>query len=88
MKTIPALSLALLLLSGCAAQHYEMPAHDVLTQCQIEERYSIDRAWWKQYADPKLDSLVETALERNIDTVVRFRYGNVRGFGNINFPAF
>ena len=67
MKNLPALGLALLLLSGCAAQHYEMPAHDVLTQSQIEERYSIDRAWWKQYADPKLDALVDMALERNID---------------------
>ncbi|MBR6624837.1 MAG: TolC family protein [Mailhella sp.] len=62
-----ALGLSLLLLSGCAAQRYEMPAQDVLTQSQIEERYSIDRQWWKQYADPKLDALVELALERNID---------------------
>ena len=62
-----ALGLSLLLLSGCAAQRYEMPSQDVLTQSQIEERYSIDRQWWKQYADPKLDALVELALERNID---------------------
>lgn len=62
-----ALGLSLLLISGCAAQRYEMPAQDVLTQSQIEERYSIDRQWWKQYADPKLDALVELALERNID---------------------
>ena len=62
-----ALGLSLLLLSGCAAQRYEMPVQDVLTQSQIEERYSIDRQWWKQYADPKLDALVELALERNID---------------------
>ena len=62
-----ALGLSLLLLSGCAAQRYEMPAQNVLTQSQIEERYSIDRQWWKQYADPKLDALVELALERNID---------------------
>ena len=66
MKTL-ALGLSLLLLSGCAAQRYEMPAQDVLTQSQIEERYSIDRQWWKQYGDPKLDALVEAALERNID---------------------
>ena len=66
MKTL-ALGLSLLLLSGCAAQRYELPAQDVLTQSQIEERYSIDRQWWKQYGDPKLDALVEAALERNID---------------------
>ena len=62
-----ALGLSLLLLSGCAVQSYDMPAQDVLTQSQMEERYSIDRQWWKQYADPKLDSLMELALERNID---------------------
>ena len=66
MKTF-ALGLSLLLLSGCAAQRYEMPAQDVLTQSQIEERYSIDRQWWAQYADPKLDALVSQALERNVD---------------------
>ena len=66
MKNL-ALGLSLLLLSGCAAQRYELPAQDVLTQSQIEERYSIDRQWWAQYADPKLDALVAQALERNID---------------------
>ena len=66
MKNL-ALGLSLLLLSGCAAQRYELPAQDVLTQSQIEERYSIDRQWWAQYADPKLDALVTQALERNID---------------------
>jgi len=66
MKTL-ALGLSLLLLSGCAAQRYEMPAQDVLTLSQIEERYTIDRQWWTQYGDAKLDSLVAQALERNID---------------------
>ena len=66
MKTL-ALGLSLLLLSGCAAQRYEMPAQDVLTLSQIEERYTIDRQWWTQYGDTKLDALVAQALERNID---------------------
>ena len=66
MKTL-ALGLSLLLLSGCAAQRHEMPAQDVLTLSQIEERYTIDRQWWTQYGDTKLDTLVAQALERNID---------------------
>ena len=67
MKTLPALGLALLLLSGCAAQHYEVPTLDVLSASQTEERYAVDREWWKLYGDPTLDALVEQALARNID---------------------
>ena len=66
MKTI-ALGLSLLLLSGCAAQKYEMPAQDVMNTVQVEERYSVDRQWWTQYKDPALNALVEQALERNTD---------------------
>ncbi|MBQ4616331.1 MAG: TolC family protein [Mailhella sp.] len=64
---ILALGLSLLLLSGCAAQRYELPAQDVLSAAQTEERYSIDRHWWRLYDDPKLNALVDKALERNID---------------------
>ena len=66
MKNL-ALGLALLLLSGCAAQQYIVPAHDVLSASQTEERYAVDREWWKLYGDSQLDSLVSLALERNID---------------------
>ncbi len=66
MKTL-ALGLSLLLLSGCAAQRYDMPAPDVMNAAQVEERYSIDRQWWTQYDDPVLDALVTKALERNVD---------------------
>jgi len=67
MKTLSALSLALLLLSGCAAQPYEIPTHDVLSLNQMEERYVIDRQWWTQYGDAQLNELVTMALERNSD---------------------
>ena len=67
MKTLPALSLALLLLSGCAAQQYDIPTHDVLTLDQMEERYVIDRQWWTQYGDARLNDVVDMALERNSD---------------------
>lgn len=65
MKTLSALSLALLLLSGCAAQPYEVPTHDVLSLNQMEERYVIDRQWWTQFGDARLNALVAQALERN-----------------------
>ena len=37
MKRFLSIILCLLLLSGCAAQRYEMPAQDVLNQSQIIE---------------------------------------------------
>ncbi|WP_446425217.1 TolC family protein [Mailhella sp.] len=93
MKTLPALGLALLLLSGCAAQQYSVPSHDVLSASQTEERYAVDREWWKLYGDAQLDSLVSLALERNIDlarsavNVNRALY-RARQFGAELVPSF
>lgn len=93
MKTLPALGLALLLLSGCAAQKFDVPAHDVLSASQTEERYAVDREWWKLYNDATLDGLVGLALERNIDlaksavNVNRALY-RARQFGAELVPSF
>jgi outer membrane protein TolC len=59
-----------LALGGCAAGNYDPSA---LKQAidydpqEIAQRYHIDRQWWSIYADPQLDSLLERALDNNID---------------------
>ncbi|MCH5277964.1 MAG: TolC family protein [Desulfovibrionaceae bacterium] len=54
-------------LSGCGGRGYEMPPGGLLSQSEVEEGWMVDRAWWKAYNDPVLDSLVDTALAANVD---------------------
>ncbi len=93
MKATPLLCAALLLVSGCATRDYQIPSQGILSESQIEKNFRIDREWWKQYHDPSLDTLVATALERNIDlarstvTVNKALY-QARQFGADLVPTF
>lgn len=65
------LSLSLMLmLSACAGRDYvltEPDAMGIVPETSLLAEYKVDQAWWKAYNDPQLNSLVELALERNID---------------------
>lgn len=93
MKTTPLLCAALLLVSGCATRDYQIPPQGILSENQIQENFTIDREWWKQYHDPSLNKLVDMALERNIDlarstiTVNKALY-QARQFGADLVPTF
>lgn len=67
---VPALAALLILslaLCACAGRRWEMPPSGLLSQSEAEEAWVVDRAWWKAYGDPVLDSLVEAALAANVD---------------------
>ncbi len=69
MKVLPILIcfIGIFVLSGCATHDYDTSAHGILSESEMQENYSIDREWWKQYHDANLDRLVELALQRNVD---------------------
>ncbi len=62
-----------LLLAGCAGTHsaYETPAAVLPAawqqQPQPAQATALPERWWRQFNDPALDQLVETALARNND---------------------
>lgn len=66
LAVLPLLLLSLLL-SSCAGRGYEMPPAGLLSQSEVEEGWMVDRAWWRAYGDPVLDSLVDAALAANVD---------------------
>ncbi|HEY8069838.1 MAG TPA: efflux transporter outer membrane subunit [Burkholderiales bacterium] len=61
--------LLLLLVSGCAVQpKYERPAVDLPAAWKESAPNPVkDGNWWRIYADPALEKLVEEALARNTD---------------------
>ncbi len=65
-RLIPAILLCALL-AGCATKTAEIPDSGLISQQAIAEQYQIDREWWKIYGDPKLNSIVDSALANNID---------------------
>lgn len=62
---------AVALVAACAAvgPDYERPAIELPQSYAApgQTAGAVEAAWWKLYRDPALDSLVERALERNID---------------------
>jgi len=61
-----------LLVAGCATQpDYQRPAVE-LPQAWKESapRFAVDGRWWKIYADPVLDTLVDEALVHNTDVAL------------------
>lgn len=86
MKTIVAVSLLSLTLSGCASMRdYVMPsppegsAETKLTQ-ENDLRFAAEQkpiaAWWREFNDAHLTELVEQSLKTNID--VRIAFANLR----------
>ncbi len=79
-----------LLVAGCTVgPDYRRPAVDVPVDWRISEQEAkelTDTDWWRQFNDPVLDSLIETALRENKDLLVAAarieefagRYGIVR----------
>lgn len=80
MKRAPLLFVATALLSACATAgpDYRPPEHSVATQPKATGAFiaasgaSVSQAplpdkWWRLYADPRLDTLVEQALAANAD---------------------
>lgn len=63
--------LSLLLLSGCNSvapfNQPEVATKNLENPDYIAERYHIDTQWWKQYNNPELNALIETAFANNID---------------------
>jgi multidrug efflux system outer membrane protein len=70
MRSIAALSLALL--AGCAATPaYQRPPVELPAAWQQSApRYAQDGRWWRIYGDASLDGLVEEALKGNADLLV------------------
>lgn len=79
-----------LLVAGCTVgPDYRRPAVDVPVDWRLSEQEAkelTDTDWWRQFNDPVLDSLIETALRENKDLLVAAarieefagRYGIVR----------
>ena len=61
-------------LAGCAVgPDYERPQVDIPISWRItdsEARRVANIAWWQQFQDPVLDSLIETALQQNKDLAI------------------
>ncbi len=53
--------------SACSTRDYDTSGQGILSESEIESRYTIDREWWKEFRNENLDRLVSLALERNID---------------------
>lgn len=70
VKTLAATAIALAL-AGCAVgPDYERPSLDVPAAWRVEAPQAAELAnlaWWRQFGDPVLDSLIETALRENLD---------------------
>lgn len=70
----PAALLAALTLAGCSlAPIYQRPEVPIPAQWQIDIQTANDLAnttWWKQFQDPVLDELVQTALRENKDVQI------------------
>lgn len=66
-----AVSLTTIMLAGCVSQ----PIQDSLQQAEqqfkqyqtLTQQYQINQQWWLDYQDNQLNSLIETALNNNID---------------------
>lgn len=56
-----------LALTACANYPSANLHSAILPAEQVEERFTLDSAWWKLYADPHLDSLMDMALARNVN---------------------
>lgn len=63
----PFLLIGLLGLTGCAGRDYSVPDAGFMPEQAVLGAFSVDRGWWKAYADPQLDALVDRALRNNID---------------------
>lgn len=76
MKPLAGALLASMLLAGCAVgPDYQRPAADLpqawpAAPQNASQVASRDSTWWKIYADPALDKLVEEALARNADLAI------------------
>lgn len=62
---------SILVLAGCmAGPDYRRPAVPLPATWRLEEKEAkdvVDTLWWKQFQDPVLDGLIETALRENND---------------------
>lgn len=67
MRFLSLLCMAALFVPGCAGKDLQVQYEGILNGQQLAERYHIDRNWWTLYGDPSLNTLVERALERNLD---------------------
>ena len=63
------LLLALFWTCGCAMPQLEADSLDrrLAYTPEVRAQYTPDQQWWRVYADPQLDRLVETVLSRNVD---------------------
>ncbi|MDD6088919.1 MAG: TolC family protein [Desulfovibrionaceae bacterium] len=58
----------LTLLSGCATPFpQQLQDHRILSAEQIAEQYDLNPQWWHIYRQNSLNTLIDTALERNAD---------------------
>lgn len=66
---ITGLLLTLLWTGGCAIPQFDAaPLEQQLAYTpEVRDAYSQDAKWWEAYGDPQLNSLVETAISRNLD---------------------
>lgn len=66
--------LTLILLAGCAVgPDYKRPAIESPTTWRIEEKKAQDTAntaWWHQFNDPVMNSLIDEAMKQNLDLKV------------------
>ncbi|GMV55643.1 MAG: membrane protein [Betaproteobacteria bacterium] len=71
-KRVLVLGVSGVLLAGCAATpHYERPATELPANWnQTAERPASAARWWRIYADPVLDQLVEEAHAHNTDMLL------------------
>lgn len=62
-------SVSLVLVAGCASvgPKPRLLAEELQYSEAVKAQYTVDEQWWRQYNDPKLDRLIETALANNPD---------------------
>lgn len=71
-STVSALMVSLAL-SACTTLHTPQPQYTleansaIYPTAEIQRRYHLDEAWWKQYGDGRLNHLIEQALANNIE---------------------
>ncbi|HTU35952.1 MAG TPA: efflux transporter outer membrane subunit [Candidatus Acidoferrum sp.] len=65
-----------LLLAGCAGEKAPVPLEAAVTtpaawrSAAVTRDASVDAAWWRSFDDPFLSTVVETALQNNVDIAI------------------
>lgn len=69
-KKLSAIIIAGILMSGCSTEHSgfeKYPEKKLNEQYPVSSLYNINTQWWKDYKDPELNNIIQTALNNNTD---------------------